>query len=79
MDVITRDALSDFQRNPCFRPYRKKTVTWAVRMNGPFETQTKEGRLHCPNGYLAFDTAGWPYPIAVSDFEAMYEPTSEEK
>ena len=57
--------------------YRKRVPTNAVRVRGEFTVETKEGTLHCLNGYLAFDSAGWPYPISKSDFEVMYELESE--
>ncbi len=74
MDLITRDMHSDFTKIPFFRPYRKKVLTFAIRMPGPFEVQTREGRLKCPDGYLAFDQHGWPYPIAWDEFDKIYEP-----
>ena len=52
--------------------YRKMHLTQAVRIDGPFRVNTKEGPLDCEDGYLALDSAGWPYPIAAGDFEAMY-------
>jgi hypothetical protein len=53
--------------------YRKKVLTAAVRMPGPFTVVTREGTLACPDGYLAVDAHGWPYPIARDEFEAIYE------
>lgn len=53
--------------------YRKKVTTEAVRIKGPFSVQTREGVLTCPDGYLAIDSHGWPYPIAADEFEAIYE------
>jgi hypothetical protein len=57
-----------------FDQYRKRTLTKAVRIDGPFEVETREGRLVCEDGYLAIDAHGWPYPIAAQEFEAIYEP-----
>lgn len=54
--------------------WRKKLFTAAVRMEGPFSVETREGPLSCPDGYLAVDSQGWPYPIARDEFEAIYEP-----
>ena len=53
--------------------YRKKTITRAARIHGSFEVETREGTLSCPDGWLALDTAGWPYPIAAEEFEKIYE------
>ena len=56
-----------------FSLYRKKTFTKAVRIQGPFTTMTREGEITCPNGCLAIDSKGWPYPIAMDEFEIIYE------
>ena len=53
--------------------YRKRHLTQALRMNGPFTVETREGTLTCPDGYLALDSQGWPYPIAADEFDAIYE------
>lgn len=53
--------------------YRKKSLTKAMRMEGPFIVQTREGELTCSNGWLAVDAHGWPYPIAADEFEKIYE------
>jgi hypothetical protein len=57
-----------------FHVYRKIALTSALRIEGPFEVETREGVLVCEDGYLAIDAHGWPYPIAVSEFEKIYEP-----
>jgi hypothetical protein len=57
--------------------YRKRFLTPAIRMSGPFTVQTREGSLTCPDGYLAVDAHGWPYPIAADEFERIYEPDDE--
>ena len=59
--------------------YRKRMLTPAKRIEGPFTVETKEGPLSCPDGYLAVDGAGWPYPISRLDFEQMYEPAEYEE
>jgi hypothetical protein len=56
--------------------WRKTHLTQAMRMAGPFTVETREGTLTCPDGYLAVDAHGWPYPIAANEFEAIYEPAS---
>jgi len=53
--------------------YRKKHLTQAMRIDGPFGVETREGRVHCPDGYLAVDAHGYPYPIATDEFEMIYE------
>lgn len=53
--------------------YRKKALTKAVRIEGPFVVQTSEGPLRCEDGYLAVDARGYPYPIAVDEFALIYE------
>lgn len=54
--------------------YRKKVLTSALRVEGPFTVQTSEGPLTCADGFLAVDARGYPYPIAVEEFELIYEP-----
>jgi len=53
--------------------YRKRVLTPAIRMEGSFTVETREGPLTCPDGYLAVDAHGWPYPIATEEFELIYE------
>ena len=71
MEIITKDIpinLKDFGKM-----YRKKVNTLAVKIEGSFKVKTKEGWLECLDGYVAWDTTGYPYPIAKSDFGAMYK------
>jgi len=56
-----------------WKTYRKKTITYAMRIPGPFVVRTREGELRCPDGYLAVDSEGWPYPISRDEFEKIYE------
>lgn len=58
--------------------YRKKKLTRAVRMHGPFTVETREGSLTCQDGYLAVDNAGYPYPIDHEEFVNIYEVVDEE-
>ena len=69
--VVTKEQVDSLM--PLTKRYRKKTITPAIRMDGPFAVKTREGTLKCPDGYLAIDSAGWPYPIAVDEFERIYE------
>lgn len=57
----------------CWPWYRKKNLTQAIRIVGPFEVETTEGTLTCQNGYLAVDSRGFPYPIDKEEFETIYE------
>lgn len=57
-----------------FRSYRKKVLTSATRIKGPFIVETREGTLRCDDGWLALDSNGDPYPIAADVFEELYEP-----
>jgi hypothetical protein len=74
---ITRDSVARMLDTPMGNTswplYRKKVMTRALRMDGPFTVETREGTLTCPDGYLAIDSSGWPYPIAADEFEAIYE------
>lgn len=53
--------------------YRKKTLTRAIRIQGPFQVQTSEGLMACEDGYLALDNKNNPYPIDREVFETTYE------
>lgn len=52
--------------------YQKRVLTPALKIPGPFEVETSEGRVTCQDGYLAFDSRGYPYPIATEEFERIY-------
>ena len=69
--LITKEMKASFQSRLSL--YRKKNLTEAVRVDGSFETETREGKISCPDGYLAWDSKGWPYPIAKDEFETIYE------
>jgi len=58
-----------------FRPYRKTTLTYAVRIPEEFEVETLEG-LHTGKAgdWLAIGPAGEMYPIDAEVFSASYEP-----
>jgi hypothetical protein len=52
--------------------YRKKVLTKAVRIDGPFRVITSESEnepFYCEDGYLAID----PYAIAKEEFEKIYD------
>jgi len=55
-----------------FGLYEKQRTTPAVRIEGSFEVETREGTLSCSDGYLAIDTEGYPYPIDRQEFEKIY-------
>lgn len=58
-----------------FLPYRKRTVTYAVRMREPFEVETIEGLHEGKAGdYLAVGIHGEMYPIDADVFKESYEP-----
>ena len=56
--------------------YIKRVPTEMIRIEGPFDVQTREGLMHCENGYLALDADGYPYPIAHDVQAATYLPLS---
>lgn len=59
-----------------FVAYRKTVLTYAVRMDEPFEVETLEGTMTGqPGDYLAVGVQGEMYPIAASVMDASYEPT----
>lgn len=68
---FSRDALP---AEDSFGLYRKTALTRMTRVDGPFTVDTREGTLTCPDGWLAVDSAGWPYPIDATEHTAIYEP-----
>lgn len=59
-----------------WKEMRKKTTTKMVEVIEPFDVVTKEGTMHCEDGFLALDAAGDPYPIAREIVEETYEPAN---
>lgn len=57
--------------------YRKRVLTRALRIDGPFEVKTSEGPLTCVDGWLCVDARGYPYPVADAEFRLIYEPAYE--
>lgn len=58
-----------------FRAFRKTALTYAAKVNVPFEVDTLEGMHSAPAGaYLAVGAHGEMYPIDAAVFEATYEP-----
>lgn len=55
-----------------FREYQRRVPVRAIRIDGPFEVKTREGTLTCPDGWLAIDTSGCPYPIDADEFPRLY-------
>lgn len=53
--------------------YQKKLRTRAIKIDGPFEVETSEGKLTCQSGYLCVDARGYPYPVATDEFTLIYE------
>jgi len=60
-----------------WKDYRKTTTTRMLRMDGPFAVQTLEGLVDCPDGWLAVDTQGHPYPVAATIHDQSYEEVGE--
>lgn len=75
-DVFTREDATLLFANVSLQvsSYRKKIITRALPITGPFDVQTREGVMHCDDGWLAIDNNGDPYPIASDVFDASYEP-----
>src|SRR6266487_4296986 len=77
-DAAFYDASTVAEMAPATWPlYRKKVLTRALRVQGPFMVNTSEGPLRCEDGWLAVDARGYPYPIAADEFELIYERVSE--
>lgn len=66
--MITKNTLPNGE----WRNYSKKTATRMLRMNGPFEVQTREGVVVCEDGFLAIDAEGYPYPVSLKVHEQTY-------
>jgi hypothetical protein len=57
-----------------FLPYRKTSVTYAVRIDVPFRVRTLEGEMYGRSGdYLAVGGAGEMYVVAEDIFQATYD------
>jgi len=69
--LYTRDLLPSRPRS--WDEYKKKRTTRMVRIEGPFYVETGEGTVFCPDGWLALDARGYPYPIADSEHQLIYE------
>lgn len=56
-----------------FGTYRKVVPIKAARVDGPFVVTTSEGMLRCEDGWLCFDSRGYPYPVADAEFQQIYQ------
>jgi hypothetical protein len=74
LEIISRENHPNID---AFQTFRKKALTKALRMPGPFEVQTSEGPLRCEDGWLCMDARGYPYPVAADEFELIYELVEE--
>lgn len=57
--------------------HRKTALTPMVMVDGPFTVVTQEGDYTLPDGwrgFIAVDRAGFPYPIALTEYHETYEP-----
>ncbi len=70
----TRHLPSDPSTWPQFR---KVALTRALRVQGPFTVETSEGPLRCEDGYLCMDSRGYPYPVALDEFQSIYVPAED--
>jgi hypothetical protein len=52
--------------------FAMKQLVPAIRINGPFYVQTRDGMLKCNDGWLALDVNGFPYPIDDEVFKKSY-------
>jgi hypothetical protein len=71
-DEMKKFTKRNVQCIPVWRCFRKIRLTKAIRINGSFKVETREGTLECKDGYLALDSGGWPYPIDKEEFENIY-------
>lgn len=75
MQTFSADVIPGL--NDGWRTYRKHALTSAIRIDGPFEVETSEGKLTCQDGWLAIDKRGYPYPIADDEFRMIYEEATQ--
>lgn len=54
--------------------WRRRQLTPAIRVVGPFQVVTQHGTVQCDDGWLAVDSEGFPCPIAADVFAQTYEP-----
>lgn len=73
MKTITKENVSLMFQHSDWAIYKKKRLTQAARVIGPFTVLTREGKLSCPDGYVALDSEEFPYPIAKLEFETIYK------
>lgn len=72
--VFTKDNLPS---DPATWPvYKKIALTHMVRIDGPFTVLTSEGVLSCEDGFLAWDSRGYPYPLAADEQARIYVPAN---
>lgn len=72
-EVYSIDHLPDGD----FELYSKTEPIEAIRLDGPFTVETREGRVTTDDGWLALDSGGYPYPIAADEFDQVYAPYDE--
>lgn len=78
VQLFERVTRSNRPPEAAFQRYRKRVLTRAMRVHGPFEVETSEGVLSCQDGWLALDSQDNPYPISDQEFRAIYEPADDE-
>jgi hypothetical protein len=73
--VYSRESVGDEWRTwPEFRSLARRRMK---RITGPATIVTQEGQYDLPDGWdgwVAFDSAGYPYPIAADEQAATYVP-----
>jgi hypothetical protein len=68
--TITKQSLEGLDLDgQGFARFERRTPVLAKRMQGEFTVETSEGTVTCPDGWLAIDDRGYPYPIAAAEFE----------
>lgn len=70
MLILDKDTVDHIPRK--WQYFRKTTLTRMARMHQPFAVKTREGIVTCEDGWLAIDSAGWPYPIDAAEQAAVY-------
>lgn len=60
-----------------WQEFYKVASTRMRRIDGPFRVLTSEGEVQCEDGWLALDSRGYPYPIAVDEQAAIYRAAIE--
>lgn len=76
--LIAKD--SDFVKEGDWQQFKSTAVRYMRRIRGPAVVVTQEGEYELPDGWdgwIALDSAGFPYPITAEEQAKSYEAMPE--